>query len=75
MRAFAVDLQRVTRMQSIHRAAVAVIHDAFEHVDELGARMLEQRIGLALLRQRDVQAFEPLVLAPQRPEFKEDVPP
>jgi hypothetical protein len=66
MRVLAVDLQRVARMQPIHRAAVAVVHDALEHVDELGARMLEQRIGLALFRQRDVQARQPLVLTPSR---------
>ena len=53
-------------MQPVDRAAVAVVHDAFEHVDELGARVLEQRVGLALLRQRDVQALQPLVFPAQR---------
>ena len=68
VRALAVELQRVAGVQPVHRTTVAVVHDALEHVDELGARVLEQRIGLALRRQRDLEALEALVLTAQRAE-------
>ena len=63
MSTLAVELERITAVQAIDRAAVAIIHDPFEHVDELTARVLKERVDLAGVVECDHQALQPLVLA------------
>ncbi len=66
--ALAVQQQRITGPQRVFGVAVAVDHHAFEHVQQLGARVLEAGEHLAGLGQRHQHRLEALVLPPQRAE-------
>ena len=68
MDAFAVEQQGVAGTQGVLGVAVAVDHDAFEHVQQFGARVLEAWEDLAGIGQGDQDRFESLVLATQRTE-------
>src|SRR3990172_5259807 len=41
VRRVAVEEQRIARLEAIRRAVVLILHDAFQHVEELAARVLE----------------------------------
>ena len=55
------ELQRVARLQQVAGAAVAVLHPAGQHVDQLGAGVLVERERVAALGQRDQHRLEGVV--------------
>src|SRR6266705_3230368 len=70
----AVELQGVARLKDVGGAAVAVLHLAGQHVDELRARVLVGGEHLAALHQRHEQRLHPLLGAAHAAEHLVAVP-